>query len=403
MANTKADTFRKIEKNDILQVLQPLMGISQKGDQEMVSENNCVRMAKIASRIPMARNDSDILVDIGATIFWVPIYNKLLGYKNVTIICRAWGSFYEQYDNHGLFEGVNLRIVECDAEQSRYPLSDGSATCVVCLDLLEHLAGDPMNIFSEANRILKQGDTLILGTPNVSQFGSILRLISGYHPYNWSPFTVTYADRHNREYTPGELRDLFSNSGFEVSELTTFWYSPNESLNLIFRCVLSLTRLWYKRILPTRLLHCNLLVSGIKTGGVKDRYPSPLYEMNGEKEIHYPRMGLPQNIGFDKEGKTFILAKLGATEINPGHPITIGVSSVSSEPIDILADLFVSGVWITGSKKAGVVGTVESRIEIDVGRDVIGQNAYLSIKAVPNGKTWESSIVDIKLPYMRIS
>ena len=47
--------------------------------------------------------------------------------------------------------------VEADAELDVYPMASESIECVVCFQVLEHLAGDPMHLIAESNRILKKG------------------------------------------------------------------------------------------------------------------------------------------------------------------------------------------------------------------------------------------------------
>jgi hypothetical protein len=61
---------------------------------------------------------------------------------------------------------------------------------------------------------------VIVTTPNVARRQNVTRLARGlnmYDPYSgYGPY-----GRHNREYTAGELRELLTNTGFELEQLTT--------------------------------------------------------------------------------------------------------------------------------------------------------------------------------------
>jgi SAM-dependent methyltransferase len=389
--------------DEICRLLEPFKGISERADQEISSRRTHYRMAEIACRIPLARSEDDIIVDIGATAFWIPIYKELLGYRKVTILCRPWGSFFEIFESRGLFEGVDLRIVECDAERSTYPLPDGHAACVVCFDLLEHLAGDPMRIFLESNRMLAPSGNLVIGTPNVSHFGNLWRVIQGGHPFTWSSFTESYADRHNREYTPGEIRKMLENSGFRTFRIETHRNDPAENPSTLTRLVYSLARLRFNDALPIELLYSNILATGTKTGEVTERYPSFLYEIRGKTSVDFTKLALPENIGVDGSGRTVILVRTAPVEVSTGTLPPFIIFSLSCEPIDILVDLFVQGEWRAGQKVVGAMGAVESRMEIDVKGDFPKQaKAYFSVKTVPSGETWRDCTIDIKLPYLRI-
>ena len=45
-----------------------------------------------------------------------------------------------------------------------------------------------------------------LTTPNVLYYQNLANFWFGGHPFGWSVYTDSYADRHNREYTPLEVK-----------------------------------------------------------------------------------------------------------------------------------------------------------------------------------------------------
>jgi len=88
---------------------------------------------------------------------------------------------------------------------------------VLCCELIEHLMADPMHLMSEVNRILKPGGHLVLTTPNVAGLRPsrrFYRISSGLLPGIRPALESGEAEaRHNREYTPREIRLLLENSG----------------------------------------------------------------------------------------------------------------------------------------------------------------------------------------------
>jgi SAM-dependent methyltransferase len=135
-----------------------------------------------------------------------------------------------------------------------------------------------MHLMLEANRVLKPGGHLLLTTPNVTALRAIGAVLQGYHPGFFhaylrpaGPGGETGA-RHNREYTPKEIRNLLEISGFEVVRLETgeFRDLPHPEYG------------WVMHLLERYRLDASLRGDGIyalgrKTGPVKQRYPEWLY------------------------------------------------------------------------------------------------------------------------------
>ena len=89
---------------------------------------------------------------------------------------------------------------------------------MLCGELIEHLMADPMHLMSEVNRVLKPGGHLVLTTPNVAGLRGISAILQGYHPgffqaYVRPPEAGEAEARHNREYTPREIRMLLKIRG----------------------------------------------------------------------------------------------------------------------------------------------------------------------------------------------
>jgi SAM-dependent methyltransferase len=164
-----------------------------------------------------------------------------------------------------------------DAEKDPFPYWDGCFSTVLCCELIEHLTRDPMHLMSEVNRIVKPGGHVVLTTPNIASLRGLGAMLLGCHPGFFSAYIRPAADgeleaRHNREYTPQEVRKLLENAGFTVVLLETgpFRRTPRPEegwvLNLLERFEL-----------PRDMRGDDIYAVGRKTGLVRQRYPDWLY------------------------------------------------------------------------------------------------------------------------------
>ena len=93
---------------------------------------------------------------------------------------------------------------------------------------MEHLTGDPLFALIEINRVLENGGTLVLSTPNVARLENAAALLSGSNIYDPYSGYGLYG-RHNREYTSQELNWLLQYTGFQVETFFTLDASPNNA------------------------------------------------------------------------------------------------------------------------------------------------------------------------------
>jgi SAM-dependent methyltransferase len=109
--------------------------------------------------------------------------------------------------------GIN---VECEP----FPYPDAHFDVVLCAEVIEHLTFCPSWMLYEIHRILRPGGTLVLTTPNAMRlfyrYANARNIFHGLHiadPFSgYGPY-----GRHNREFTPGELRLLIEGTGFTVA------------------------------------------------------------------------------------------------------------------------------------------------------------------------------------------
>jgi len=220
----------------------------------------------------------DRILEMGAYLQITPALRSKLGYGYVR------GCYYGPAGttDHRSVVSTGGEPFECEidlfnAEKDPFPYPDESFSTVLCGELIEHLTEDPMHLMSEVNRILKPGGHLVLTTPNISSLRGIAAILVGYHPGVFSAYIRPGAEgeveaRHNREYTPQELRQLVENSGFTITLLETgpFRQTPRPEEGWVLT-------LLDRFELPKDLRGDDVYVVGRKTGPIRQRYPDWLY------------------------------------------------------------------------------------------------------------------------------
>lgn len=186
------------------------------------------RIARTLGLVPPPCSSGRVL-EMGAYMQMTPALQCVLGYKEVR---GAYFGPLGRVDEKSITV-QGREVFRCfvdlfDAEKDRYPYEDGRFETVLACEIFEHLLHDPMHMLLEMRRVLEEGGTLILTTPNVASFTAVARVLeqSG-HPQLYSKYPDPrgeYSDTeipHVREYTPPELREAVESAGFEVENLFT--------------------------------------------------------------------------------------------------------------------------------------------------------------------------------------
>ena len=220
----------------------------------------------------------DRVLEMGAYLQITPALKSKLGYGEVR------GCYFGKRGGIDRRKAVSAdgAEFECDidlfdAEKDPFPYPDEFFSTVLCCELIEHLREDPMHLLCEVNRILKPNGHLVLTTPNIAALRGIAAILHGLHPGFFHAYIRPSAGgevepRHNREYTPSEIRRLLENSGMTVVLLETgpFRDEPKPELGWV--------RLLLERYnLPTELRGYGIYAVGRKTGRIRERYPAWLY------------------------------------------------------------------------------------------------------------------------------
>lgn len=126
-------------------------------------------------------------------------------------LSREWDSTYPSIDYLGRFE-----VLVFDIESGALPFPSDSFDGIIFTEVLEHIAiRKPEDVLAEFFRVLKPGGSVIFSTPNVCNASNIIALLKGRNIF-WDP-KIFYGslDRHNREWTPLEVKVVFESVGFE--------------------------------------------------------------------------------------------------------------------------------------------------------------------------------------------
>lgn len=177
-------------------------------------------------------------------------------------------------DGRDTFEFYNFNV-----EVHRFPFDSRSFDLVLCCEIIEHLAMDPMFLLSEINRVLKFGGMLLLTTPNIAGARALKALLYGYAPHLYSAYYRSRStNRHNIEYSAHELRALVEAAGFGEISLETHdcWTEPDPAIMRVLR----------HGGYPTHLRGDNLFVRAVKETEVVDRYPKEIYDPGPRVLIH---------------------------------------------------------------------------------------------------------------------
>jgi SAM-dependent methyltransferase len=186
------------------------------------------RVARTLTLVPPPQKSGRIL-EMGTYMHMAPPLQCVLGYKEVRgAYYGPLGKVDEKVVTVGGREVFRCFVDLFNAEKDPYPYLDGHFETVLACEIFEHMINDPMHMLFEMHRVLEDGGTLILTTPNVASFLAVARVLeqSG-NPQLYSKFPYPHGEAseteipHVREYTPNELREAVESAGFEVTNLFT--------------------------------------------------------------------------------------------------------------------------------------------------------------------------------------
>lgn len=172
--------------------------------------------------LPLIPQQSGTMLELGANpYFFTLMLKKFTNYD--LKLANFFGSresaeqeiYNDKYGEHHLFSFEQFNV-----EEDPFPYGDQEFDIVLFCEIIEHLVRDPVRALSEIHRVLRDDGILILVTPNVSRSENVAKLTQGENIYDPYSGYGLYG-RHNREYTPWEIKDLLEGTGFVVDVLDT--------------------------------------------------------------------------------------------------------------------------------------------------------------------------------------
>jgi len=184
-------------------------------------EEHLLRFLFTASYVKKTFNKFIKILDIGSGLPFLPGYLSLNGFENINTIEMGKLTF-----------DTTWKVQSCmlDIEEQPFPYADESFDLILLLEVFEHLYKRPNHVFREIQRVLKQGGTLVISTPNGGGLGRHLKcLFNGRFGMPIYDFSSDYEKRgqfaHIREYSIQEIKNYLKHFDFSIKKII-FNYFP---------------------------------------------------------------------------------------------------------------------------------------------------------------------------------
>ena len=253
------------------------------------------RLHESLTRLPEAGENKRCLV-VGSWGLEVPYLVDKLGWTEVTCLCAPTskaGIRQQRTRRHPNKDAeYPYELIEHDIEGSPWPFEDETFGLAVYWGCIEHLRHDPEFSLYELNRVSAPGASVSLITDNAISFQATHSMLRG-HPM---PMRLHWpsSEGHWRLYTPREIAELLTGTGWRVDVLTSIVSDPPAYWK------------WWKRWLFKRLVadqrrgfglvepywNAFVLAHAVKTASPTRSYPNWLYKDEKIRQLKVEMMEL---------------------------------------------------------------------------------------------------------------
>jgi 2-polyprenyl-3-methyl-5-hydroxy-6-metoxy-1,4-benzoquinol methylase len=134
----------------------------------------------------------------------------------------------------GFLDRTELEVLSCNIETQPLPFEKGTFHLVVFNEIFEHLRIDPVQTLENMREILHPDGMMILSTPNLYSFPTIVRFLLGRgfdDPYEQFDKLRTFGHMgHVREYSVRQVKTFLKNTGFIPVETVLHSHRPLRGL-----------------------------------------------------------------------------------------------------------------------------------------------------------------------------
>ncbi len=232
--------------------------------------------------------DKEVVVDLGSgNGIFVPVINSVSSFKEIHIIDYGKQAA-EDLKIQSSTETIPFKKHYLNLEADPLPFADNSVDVVIFFEILEHLMYDPMHVFLQINRILKENGFLFISTPNLNSAEAFYKMLQGNNPNLFTPYKqleIIY-ERHNREFTIQEVKLLAEKSGFSIENIFTHPIKSTKRLNLLFIVIklLRLSKIKYNELGTFMYLVCKKKRDcDLNFIDTDTRFPGPIYRYKIEQ------------------------------------------------------------------------------------------------------------------------
>ncbi len=213
------------------------------------------------------------ILEIGAMPYTMTVLLKNMGFESITttnwdpkkdIFKKTMSLKTKNNNNSYEFDSWNFNI-----EEHSWPFDSETFDLVIISEVMEHLLFDPMHVIAEANRVLKKEGRIFISTPNSSSLYSLRLMYIGLSPSRDPYYRANPYNRHNRELTYREVRELLRQGGFHVEYIKTLNFEETNLDNVPLALLIAV----YYGAIPLKNRRDYIISIGRKTGTVQCRYP----------------------------------------------------------------------------------------------------------------------------------